>query len=137
MEKKYFTLEEAQIFLPKVEKLVKKMMQIKAAIHAISSIDIAYYDEQEDLVGFAKSNREYHRLSHTFYRTLEELSKVGCIVKDLDFGLVDFYSRYNGEDILLCWKFGEPDILYWHSMEDGYAGRKPIEELKSESEIEE
>jgi hypothetical protein len=49
-------------------------------------------------------------------------------VKDLDIGLLDFPCRVNGEIILLCWKLGEEGITHWHGVEEGFAGRKPIDE---------
>jgi hypothetical protein len=52
----------------------------------------------------------------------------GVQIKDIDTGLVDFPGRLNGRDVLLCWKMGEETIEYYHSPEDGFAGRKRIEE---------
>jgi hypothetical protein len=50
-------------------------------------------------------------------------------VKDADEGLVDFPALREGEEILLCWKLGEAEIAYWHDLEQGFAGRRPIDEL--------
>ena len=133
---KYFTLEEAKGILPKVEKLVKKLLQLKAAILTISSIDITYYSDEEELINLTRSNKEFHRLSFKFYKTLEDFNKIGCILKDLDYGLVDFYSQHNRKDILLCWRIGEPDIEYWHDLESGFTGRRPIIELENPVEEE-
>jgi len=56
--------------------------------------------------------------------------KKGIQVKGLDDGLIDFpHIRANGEEVYLCWKVGEDDILYWHRIADGYAGRRSIDEL--------
>src|SRR3990172_7189206 len=98
---KYFTLEEAQEILPKVEKLVKKLIQLKAAVLTISSIDISYPDDEEELMNLTRSNKEFHKLSYKFYRTLEDFNKQGCILKDLECGLVDFLAHYQGRDIFL------------------------------------
>ena len=54
------------------------------------------------------------------------LDDAGVQVKDLDEGLLDFPARKNGEDILLCWKVGEPRVAYWHGLDEGFAGRKPL-----------
>jgi hypothetical protein len=54
------------------------------------------------------------------------LNAAGVQVKDLDEGLVDFPARHRGRDILLCWKVGEPEVAYWHGLEEGFAGRKPL-----------
>ena len=54
------------------------------------------------------------------------LQAAGVLVKDLDRGLLDFPSRREGRDILLCWHVGEEEIRYWHGIDEGFAGRKPI-----------
>jgi hypothetical protein len=61
---------------------------------------------------------------------LKSLDEKGIIVKSLDEGLVDFpHLRENGEEVYLCWKVGEDDIRFWHSIPDGFAGRRSIDEL--------
>jgi hypothetical protein len=51
----------------------------------------------------------------------------GAIVKDIDLGLVDFPARRGGEEILLCWHLGESEVAYWHGLDEGFAGRKPLD----------
>ena len=51
----------------------------------------------------------------------------GVQVKDMDRGLIDFPAKVDGQDALLCWQVGEPRIGYWHSPDDGFAGRRPLE----------
>jgi hypothetical protein len=58
--------------------------------------------------------------------TLAKIEQTGCVVKDLDIGLVDFPSVVNDEQVYLCWKLGEERIGYWHRMDEGFAGRKPL-----------
>lgn len=60
--------------------------------------------------------------------SFESLAALGVQVKDLEMGLVDFPTVYRGRDVLLCWKMGEPDIAWWHGAEEGFFGRKPIDE---------
>jgi hypothetical protein len=59
-------------------------------------------------------------------RCVEELQSLGVVVKDLDQGLVDFPARRGDEEVLLCWHVGEDEVAYWHSLEGGFAGRKPL-----------
>jgi hypothetical protein len=55
------------------------------------------------------------------------LEEVGVQVKDLDEGLIDFPAKHpDGETVLLCWRLGEGDVAYWHGLEEGFAGRKPL-----------
>ena len=57
-----------------------------------------------------------------------ELNEIGCFYKDWNFeiGLVDFPARIHGKDVFLCWRSDEPEVLFYHGIEDGFAGRKPI-----------
>jgi hypothetical protein len=59
-------------------------------------------------------------------QSLAELTVLGVLVKDLDRGLIDFPARRGDEDVLLCWELGEPEVAYWHGLEEGYAGRRPL-----------
>ena len=52
------------------------------------------------------------------------------MITDLDVGLVDWFGKDGEEDILLCWRFGEPEVAWFHDLEAGFAGRRPISELK-------
>ena len=58
---------------------------------------------------------------------VERIQALGCVVKDLETGLIDFPAIYRGQDVLLCWKLGEPEIQFWHGVDEGFAGRKPID----------
>ena len=51
----------------------------------------------------------------------------GAIVKDIDEGLLDFPRCAHGEEILLCWRLGEDEVAHWHGLEEGFAGRKPLD----------
>ncbi len=59
-------------------------------------------------------------------RLVEEVESTGCLIKDLGQGLIDFPAIRNGEEVFLCWKLGEPGIAYWHGLEEGFRGRRPI-----------
>ena len=60
--------------------------------------------------------------------TVEKIHETGCVVKDLDKGLVDFPTLFRGEEVYLCWKMDEPAIQFWHGMQEGFAGRKQIDQ---------
>jgi len=63
---------------------------------------------------------------------VEQVNDMGCLVKDLDSGLVDFYGVRDGEPVFLCWQFGEPAVAHWHPVEGGFASRQPIEGISIE-----
>ena len=59
---------------------------------------------------------------------IEEVQEIGCLIKDLDIGLIDFPTTYHGNEVYLCWKLGESGIEYWHGIDEGFRGRKPIDQ---------
>ena len=132
MAKKYFTIKSAQKQLPKIKKALLKLQNLKKAIDAILSIriDPREIEYDEFLETNTKLNKEYHKLSYEFYRELEKLEKIGCVLKDLEQSLIDLYCRFEGRDIFLCWKLGEDNIKAWHEIDSGFAGRKPIVDLE-------
>jgi len=58
---------------------------------------------------------------------VERLEELGVVVKDLDLGLLDFPAEHDGGEVLLCWHVGEDSVSFWHGLDEGYAGRKPID----------
>ncbi len=132
MVKKYFTVEGAQKQIPKIRKSLMKLKNLKKAIDAVLSIkidpkEIGY---EEFIETNTKLNKEYHKISYEFYKEVENLEKIGCILKDLEQGLVDFYCKFESRDIFLCWKLGEYKIKAWHELDDGFIGRKPIIDIE-------
>ena len=73
-----------------------------------------------------EEHRRREQAAERLKRSVETLNEVGCVIKDLDVGLVDFPALHRGEEVYLCWKVGERDIEFWHGMDEGFAGRKPI-----------
>lgn len=131
MGQKYFTIESAQSCLPRIKKSLARLQNLKKAIDAILSVridpdEIGY---EESLEMNTKLSKEYHKLSYDFYSELEKLSKIGCLLKDLEQGLVDFHCKFEGRDIFLCWKLGEGKIKAWHETDEGFIGRRPVVDL--------
>jgi hypothetical protein len=75
----------------------------------------------------AKTRIERDNHAETMQAALERIEATGCVVKDLDQGLLDFPSRMNNEDVYLCWRLGEDRIRFYHRQDEGFAGRKPID----------
>lgn len=75
----------------------------------------------------AKLRIERNGIEEKIREALERIHSTGCIVKDLEVGLLDFPSRIEGEDVYLCWKLGEDRIRFYHRQDEGFAGRKPID----------
>ncbi|MGE5272959.1 MAG: DUF2203 domain-containing protein [Verrucomicrobiota bacterium] len=127
-----FTADDANALLPELRPLVEEMVAAKLALDQAQEdaeeinarisgngggLPPARLAEAHDLVG-----RRATALAHA----LEQVQSLGVIVKDLDSGLVDFPSRREGEDVLLCWQLGEDEVGFWHRYDDGFAGRRPI-----------
>lgn len=75
----------------------------------------------------AKARIERNGAEEKIREALDRIHSTGCIVKDLEVGLLDFPARIDGEDVYLCWKLGEDRIRFYHRQDEGFAGRKPID----------
>ena len=63
---------------------------------------------------------------------IEQVQEIGCLIKDLDIGLIDFPTTYHGNEVYLCWKLGEDKVDHWHELHSGYAGRQSTSTLEEE-----
>ncbi len=133
MAYRHFTSEEANELLAKVrpaaEELVahRRSLMLATARRARLVSRIAGnggdFDPQEP----RELQEELERETEAVGQALERLERLGVVVKDADRGLVDFPAlRENGEEVLLCWQVGEDEVAYWHGLEEGFAGRKPL-----------
>jgi hypothetical protein len=128
--RKFFTLDEARRALPLVKRIVSDIQAANAErlrIHAEMSTELTrQFAAKQD--GLSKAfDRESDRLD----ALIDELLRIGVEIKDRAHGLVDFPSMHEGREIMLCWESQEQTISYWHEVETGYSGRRPVEELES------
>jgi hypothetical protein len=70
---------------------------------------------------------EHRQLAESLKYTLSRILETGCLIKDLEVGLLDFPSLLNNEEVYLCWKLGEDRIRFYHRQDEGFAGRKPLD----------
>lgn len=122
---KHFTPEEANRLLPQVRALVVQVMQARQVI-----IDARpeLWPVLEKGLGNGGSKKAGEMIQE-FRRVedgLRDLKELGIVVKDISIGLVDFPALRAGREILLCWKFNEPRVAYWHDLQSGYAGRQKL-----------
>jgi len=75
----------------------------------------------------AEKRVEHQNLAEIMKSNLEKILSTGCVIKDLDVGLLDFPAVINNEEVYLCWKLGEDRIRYYHRQDEGFAGRKPLD----------
>jgi len=134
MPRRYFTPEEASELLPQVRVAAETLVEHRRALveattrRAELATRIAGnggdFDPQEP----RELEEELEREAEAVARAVSSLEELGVQVKDLDHGLVDFPAlRANGEEVLLCWRVGESAVEFWHTLEDGYAGRRRID----------
>jgi hypothetical protein len=129
---RHFTVEEANEALADLGPLVERMVeQRRAHLDAL--------ERQEEVERHIRGNgggippaaladtaAEVDRLARELARTVDEIAAHGAQVKDVDEGLIDFPALRHGETVLLCWKLGEDEIRYWHTLDGGFAGRQEL-----------
>ena len=131
---KIFSLTEAERLRAQLEPVLIEAMETHRKLSG--------YDEQLGLLAeriqrsgglqvpyerVAKQRIERNRLHEAVEAALERIQATGCVVKDLDIGLLDFPARIDNQDVYLCWKLGEDRIRFYHRPDEGFAGRKPLD----------
>jgi hypothetical protein len=120
-----FTVEEANALLPKLRELLEGV-----ALHRNSLREKAPH--LEPILKSAVSNgggrigSEYGVAAYNLYLAIERIRELGVLLKDLDMGLLDFPHEREGRVVFLCWHPPEERIEYWHEIEAGYQGRRPL-----------
>ena len=125
-EIKYFTREEARKTLPLVNKIVKDILSTTREMRLLA----------EEIGPHAEENEDIKKMATDVEGFMAELEEIGCFFKDWNFtiGLVDFPAMIDGKEVYLCWKSDEEDIEYYHGMDEGFAGRKPIPDIEDNTE---
>jgi hypothetical protein len=136
MAPRYFTLEEANAALeelrPIAEEMVAKRRELVEAQGRRAALGAQVVTNGGDLTpsDFADADDELENAASELARCVERIQAAGVLVKDLDQGLLDFPALRSGEEILLCWRVGESQIEFWHGLEEGFAGRKPVDDVE-------
>jgi hypothetical protein len=135
MAERTFTLDEAQALVPVLESLLRAAMESKKLIE---SVDTEFQEVAHrvflnggtflNIVPLARRKAEREKAVQRVKDSLAEIDAIGVQVKDLDIGLLDFPCEVEGRTVLLCWKLGEKSITHWHGVNEGFAGRKRIDE---------
>jgi len=104
----------------KMGELDEKLAQVAHRITLMGGLVVPYETT-------AKLRFERDHLADTVKTALERIEATGCVVKDLDVGLLDFPALIDNEEVYLCWRLGEDRIRFWHRQDEGFAGRKPLD----------
>ena len=129
---KVFTLEEANALLPRLTVIVRDLQAKREKIQFLEvEIDTLELVTEKDCGGSSpllnKKVDEYTRIMAAFYAQVDEIHGLGCFLKDLDMGLIDFYALRNNRGIFLCWKLGEEKVEHWHDMNKGFTSREKLD----------
>lgn len=130
-----FTLAQAQQLIPRVDSLLRDAISLKSdyqeaeqAIQGISRRVTLMGGMLVDRDRAIDAKRRRDELAAKLRAVIEQVQELGCVVKDLDVGLVDFPTLLRGAEVYLCWKLGEPSIAFWHGVDEGFRGRKAIDQ---------
>jgi hypothetical protein len=128
----YFTPDEANDALDEVRPLTAELVEHRRAL-------VELQERQAALIARIAGNggdlepREVQDVQERLdeevtgiARCVARIHEAGGLVKDLDEGLVDFPAQREGEEVLLCWRLGEDEVAFWHGLEEGFSGRRPL-----------
>jgi len=138
MEPRFFSVKEADKQLPKMNKIFDKIFYLNSCVKDVSKdVEELVNIWGEDIFNSSNVDNKLYmekidkraKLINGMQSTIEEISRIGCVVKDVDLGLVDFFHKRRDEVVFLCWRYGERKITHWHHVNAGFANRRPVEEL--------
>lgn len=130
--KKLFSVEEANATLPLVRAITSDLAALAADVtsrrqrleHLMAGRDVETRDPYNDEV--TQMAEDLQRDAERLQEYVDELQALGVEPKGATEGLVDFPSMMDGQIVFLCWRLGEPEVLHWHELEAGFAGRQSL-----------
>jgi hypothetical protein len=133
-EQAEFTLEEVNAKLPELRAMVGEQLSRRATIQErlgalgelTDEIPEDFSARPDDPPEVSALKAELAMLVAAYHRGWQAVESLGAVVKDPQVGLVDFYGRVDGKLVWLCWKYDEEEVAYYHALDEGFAGRKPI-----------
>jgi hypothetical protein len=130
---RFFTVEEASALVPALELELGRVAAVRAELDPLvesfgAEAAVAILREHAAAPDGREAAAERMRvLAGEITASVQRLNGLGCLVKDLDTGLVDFYGLRDDEPVFLCWQLGERAVTHWHPIDAGFAGRRPID----------
>jgi hypothetical protein len=131
---RFFTLQQAEKVLPEVESIIRQAISLKAECEQAET-EWQSFSQRVAVMGGVRVDRaqlleqknDREQAAGALRQAIDKVHEFGCVVKDLDIGLIDFPTLFHGEEVYLCWKLGEAGIRFWHGVNEGFRGRKPID----------
>ena len=126
MDKRFFTVLEANELIPF---LTKRLRQISSIYQGLKKTGDHHTPKLQDVLarGGIPVDLGYLNLMDRLQGITTEICSQGCHMKDLEGGLVDFPTIWEGREVYLCWKLGEQEVSFWHEIDAGFTGRQPLE----------
>lgn len=142
MQKKFFTLDEANDFIPHLEYKISKIVRVKNDLAAYATTLVKQGIPVQELIDqtitltpdLEPIQIKLSKYTQTIKDLIGEINTMGCIVKDVDLGLVDFYGILDGREVFWCWQMGERQISYYHLTSEGFGNRKPLSLLDEDDD---
>lgn len=144
MSRRYFTLEETNELVPSLTGLFSRIFQIRSQLKVLyrrleerrfapigEDFEPAVPGAPRDVV---RDRTLFKALAEVLRADVNSVLEHGCVLKDLDTGLVDWYGKDGADDVFLCWRFGEREVSWFHDVAAGFAGRRPVTELRPPTE---
>ena len=131
---KFFTLQQAEQLLPKVESAIRDAISLRSEYEDAEG-ELQRSSQRIMMLGGVLVDRDQFSLlknrrdsaAKRLKESIDTIHSYGCLIKDLDMGLIDFPTLYRGGEVYLCWKLGETEIHFWHGIDEGFRGRKEID----------
>src|ERR1700675_297675 len=133
-EQRIFPLTEAERARRELEPFLLEAMDCRKKLAGLET-DLSAVSARITMMGgvvvpyekLATLRLEHQHLAETLKSALERILETGCLIKDLEVGLLDFPALINNEEVYLCWRLGEDRIRFYHRQDEGSSGRKPID----------
>ncbi|NIM19841.1 MAG: DUF2203 family protein [Candidatus Latescibacteria bacterium] len=134
MNPKYFTVDEAnrlvgflEVTLERIRRNKQKYLWLKEEISILNLIvECGMTESNPDSILLREKKETFKKVGMSIEKDIAAINETGCVLRDVDKGLVDFYSKQEGIVIFLCWKKGEESVMYWHPTNTGFKGRQPL-----------
>ncbi len=121
----YFTLEQANAALKLLRPLVRSVMEQYQELITRQAGTMRGLQASGGNGGNQEASQAAFILSE-IEALVSQIQATGALVKDLETGLLDFPAWRDGREVYLCWRYGEETVAYWHEVDAGFAGRKPL-----------
>lgn len=134
MERRIFTLEAVNALVPRLQEIVGRQLERRTAIEALlvrlgrelGDVPERIVLDPSDPTEVREMKRDLVGKIETYRAGWREIEALGAVLKDPRIGLLDFYGTVEGKTVWLCWKYGETECGFYHALEEGFSGRKPI-----------